>query len=71
VCSSDLGVALVAQLPEGQTTSIETLRALAVSKPLDASAEAVRTYPELVRRLDDAGQEWAEDVRVFTIYRAK
>lgn len=63
------GIRMVAELPPGAKNSIETLRLLAVKGDPGKLLEGAKTYPELVRRLEASGSDWAEDVRVFTIYQ--
>ena len=63
------GIRLVAELPKGAGSSFETLRVLAVKHDVDRVLEGAKTYPEILKRLDDAGEDWAEDVRVFSIYK--
>jgi TolB-like protein len=63
------GIRLTAQLPPGADKSIETLRVVAVRRDARKLLDGVTTYPEVVKRLEGAGEEWAEDVRLFTIYK--
>ncbi|MDE1977105.1 MAG: DUF4384 domain-containing protein [Elusimicrobia bacterium] len=65
------GVRLVAQLPQGQSVSAETIRAVATKTPLTA-AEADPSaggYFGVLQRLDASRTDWAEDAAVFTIYQ--
>ena len=61
------GIRLVAELPKGADSSFETLRLLVVRHSMDRPLDGAKTYPEVLKRLDDAGEDWAEDVRVFSI----
>ncbi|MCX5787798.1 MAG: DUF4384 domain-containing protein [Elusimicrobia bacterium] len=63
------GIRLVAELPKGADSSFETLRVLVVKHDVDRRLEGAKTYPDILKRLDDAGEDWAEDVRVFSIYK--
>jgi len=63
----EAGVSLEAALPEGQTRSVEMLRALATEGDARSIVEGSKTYAEVVKALDEAGFAWAEDVRVFTV----
>ncbi len=42
---------------------------MAARRDVGELLEGAASYPELVRRLEKAGVSWAEDVRVFTIYK--
>ena len=64
------GIRLVAELPAKPESSVETLRAIAVKDDATKMLGGAKTYPELVRRLEAAGMDWAEDARVFAIYKA-
>lgn len=61
------GLTIRAELPPGAAHSVELVRAVAVKRPLGAELGGAGTYSELVRRIEAAGHDWAEDVRVFTV----
>lgn len=63
------GVRLTARLPPGDDSSIEMLRVIALKRDIGTELDNIRTYPEIIRRLEDSGNEWAENIRIFTIYK--
>jgi hypothetical protein len=68
---SKSGVHLVAQIPEGQDVSAETIRLVATKTPLtrDEQDPAMGGYLSLMRRLNASDVDWADDAQAFTIYR--
>lgn len=61
------GIRLVAELPKGQTQSVEMLRALAVDSDILALIRGKTRYADIVAAVDESGAAWDEDIRVFTI----
>jgi len=57
-----------AVVPPGETASAAILRVLAVRRDIQPLLAGTATYPELLRKLDESGAEWAEDVRILTVY---
>ena len=64
------GIRLVAELPKGNTQSVEMLRALAVDHDVLSLIKGLTRFSDIVKTVDENGASWDEDVRVFTI-RAK
>jgi TolB-like protein len=65
----DGGMMLQAVLPSGSASSVETLRVFAVESSAPVNLSGAVSYPEITARLDASGAGWAEDVRVFSIYK--
>ena len=63
------GILFLAELPKGSKNSVEMLRVIATKDDVGELLRGAKTYPELVRKLEQAGTDWSEDVRVFTIYK--
>jgi len=61
------GTRLTAELPKGEKSSVETLRVLAIKQNPRGLLAGISSYPEIVAKLEASGQEWTEDVRVFSI----
>lgn len=63
------GLRMRAVLPAGRKTSVEFLRALAVDGDPGTLLDGRTDWTDIVAALEDAGLAWAEDARVFTIYK--
>ncbi len=64
------GIRLVAELPEGHGSSVEMLRALAVTHDALPLIKGIKRYSDIVKAVDESGASWDEDVRVFTIRKS-
>lgn len=61
---------LVAELPEGYTVSAETVRVIASKTPLPAKVtDPSQGFLAVLRRMNAARIDWAEDAQAFTIYK--
>ncbi len=63
------GARLVAELPPGSETSLETLRVFALRRDPGSLLDGADTYEEIANRLMRSGIEWTEDVRMFSVHR--
>lgn len=63
------GIRMRAALPAGRASSIEMLRVLAVDGDADALLRAGSDWNAVVKALDGSGLPWAEDARVYTVYK--
>ncbi len=65
------GIRLVAEVPQGQSVSAETIRLIATKTPLrqDEQDPAMGGYLSLLRRLNASDVDWTDDAQAFVIYR--
>jgi TolB-like protein len=63
------GVSLVARLLNGADSSVETLWAVAVKRDAGVLLQQLTTSSGIAGALDAAGDEWAGDIRVYTIHK--
>ena len=60
---------LVAELPEGYKVSAETVRVIASRTPLPPKVtDPAEGFLAVLRRMNAARVDWAEDAQAFTIY---
>ncbi|MBI5594881.1 MAG: hypothetical protein HY928_02205 [Elusimicrobia bacterium] len=63
------GIRMRAALPAGRSNSIEMLRVLAVDGDADALLRGRPEWNAVIKALDESGLPWAEDARVYTVYK--
>ncbi|MCX5785260.1 MAG: DUF4384 domain-containing protein [Elusimicrobia bacterium] len=63
------GISLIAQLLKGTDSSVETLLVVAIKRDVGELINDIKTSSGLFDALDTSGDEWANDIRVYTIHK--